>query len=118
MNSLHLTANRLRHHLLEWGGGDQVVLLLHGFLEHAHVWELVAPRLAEAGLHVYALDWRGHGDSQWIGAGGYYHFADYLPDVHDLSALERYGRVIARCRASVAPNRSATFSPGANPLSD
>jgi pimeloyl-ACP methyl ester carboxylesterase len=81
MRSLHLTANRLRHHLLEWGGGDRVVLLLHGFLEQAHVWELVGPRLADAGLHVYALDWRGHGDSEWIGAGGYYHFADYVADL-------------------------------------
>ncbi|HSP96146.1 MAG TPA: alpha/beta hydrolase [Candidatus Dormibacteraeota bacterium] len=81
MRSLHLTANRLTHHLLEWGSGARVVLLLHGFLEHAHVWELVAPRLAEAGLHVYALDWRGHGDSQWVGAGGYYHFADYVADL-------------------------------------
>ncbi|MFN8641176.1 MAG: alpha/beta hydrolase [Candidatus Binatia bacterium] len=81
MQSLHLTANRLRHHLLEWGGGERVVLLLHGFLEHAHVWELVGPRLAAAGLHVYALDWRGHGDSEWIGAGGYYHFADYVADL-------------------------------------
>jgi pimeloyl-ACP methyl ester carboxylesterase len=81
MRSLHLTANRLRHHLLEWGSGERIVLLLHGFLEHAHVWELAAPRLAAAGLHVYALDWRGHGDSEWVGAGGYYHFADYVADL-------------------------------------
>ena len=84
MRSLHLTANRLRHHLLEWGSGDRVVVLLHGFLEHAHVWELVAPQLAAAGLHVYALDWRGHGDSEWVGAGGYYHFADYVADLDDI----------------------------------
>jgi pimeloyl-ACP methyl ester carboxylesterase len=74
-------ANRLRHHLLEWGDAGDVVLLLHGFLEHAHVWDWVAPRLAEAGCHVFALDWRGHGDSDWIGAGGYYHFADYVADL-------------------------------------
>jgi len=76
-----LTANGLRHHLLEWGAGGTVVLLLHGFLEHAHVWDLAAPELAGAGYHVYALDWRGHGDSEWIGAGGYYHFADYTADL-------------------------------------
>lgn len=57
------------------------MLLLHGFLEHAHVWDFVAPRLASAGYHVFALDWRGHGDSQWIGPGGYYHFADYTADL-------------------------------------
>ena len=73
-----ITANRLTQHLLEWGSeGRPVVLLLHGFLEHAHVWDWAAPRLAAAGYHVFALDWPGHGDSEWVGPGGYYHFADY-----------------------------------------
>jgi pimeloyl-ACP methyl ester carboxylesterase len=79
--SRFLVANRLRHHLLEWGEDGPVVLLLHGFLEHAHAWDLVAPRLAAAGRHVFALDWRGHGDSEWVGSGGYYHFADYAADL-------------------------------------
>lgn len=79
--SRYLIANRLRHHLLEWGDSGPVVLLLHGFLEHAYTWHLVAPRIAAAGYHVYALDWRGHGDSDWVGAGGYYHFADYVADL-------------------------------------
>jgi len=81
VRDVFVTANRLKLHLIEWGAGDRVVLLLHGFLEHAHVWDWVAPRLAEAGCHVYALDWRGHGDSQWVGAGGYYHFIDYVADL-------------------------------------
>jgi pimeloyl-ACP methyl ester carboxylesterase len=76
-----LTANRLTHHVLEWGSEGPVVLLLHGFLEHAHAWDWVATRLAEAGYHVVAPDWRGHGDSEWIGPGGYYHFADYVADL-------------------------------------
>lgn len=79
--SRQITGNRLRHHLLEWGESGPTVLLLHGFLEHAHTWHLVAPRIAEAGYHVYALDWRGHGDSEWVGAGGYYHFPDYTADL-------------------------------------
>jgi pimeloyl-ACP methyl ester carboxylesterase len=79
--SRHVVANRLRHHLLDWGGSGPVVLLLHGFLEHAHAWDLAAPRMAAGGYHVYALDWRGHGDSDWIGPGGYYHFADYTADL-------------------------------------
>ncbi len=78
---LFIDANRLRQHLLEWGAGERIVLLLHGFLEHAHVWDWVAPLLADAGLHVFALDWRGHGESQWIGSGGYYHFPDYTADL-------------------------------------
>lgn len=78
---LFLTANRLRLHLLEWNGGGPTVLLVHGFLEHAHTWDFVAPILADAGYRVLALDWRGHGESEWIGAGGYYHFADYSADL-------------------------------------
>lgn len=74
-------ANRLRHHLVEWPGEGPVVLLCHGFLEHARVWDFVAPSLVAAGFHPYALDWRGHGDSEWVGRGGYYHFADYVADV-------------------------------------
>jgi pimeloyl-ACP methyl ester carboxylesterase len=78
-----VVANRLRHHLLEWGDSGPVVLLLHGFLEHAHAWDWVAPRLA-ADHHVFALDFRGHGDSERVGAGGYYHFADYTADLASL----------------------------------
>ncbi|MBI3782500.1 MAG: alpha/beta hydrolase [Deltaproteobacteria bacterium] len=79
-----LIANRLKLHLLEWGDGDDVVLLLHGFLEHAHAWDFVASLLADTGYRVFALDWRGHGDSEWVGAGGYYHFIDYVADLADL----------------------------------
>lgn len=76
-----IEANRLRHHLLEWSDTGPTVLLLHGFLEHAHAWDFVAPRIAAAGYRVLALDWRGHGDTEWIGRGGYYHFPDYAADL-------------------------------------
>lgn len=79
--SFYVESNRLRHHLLDWGGDGPVVLLLHGFLEHAQTWYRVAPHLAAAGYRVYALDWRGHGDSDWVGRGGYYHFIDYTADL-------------------------------------
>jgi pimeloyl-ACP methyl ester carboxylesterase len=78
-----LTANGLRLHLLEWGepGQRPPILLLHGFQEHAHAWDWLAPLLVAAGHHVLALDLRGHGDSEWVGRGGYYHFPDYVADV-------------------------------------
>jgi pimeloyl-ACP methyl ester carboxylesterase len=68
-------------HLLEWGREhDHTVLLVHGFLDHAWAWEDVATRLASR-FHVLAPDMRGHGDSDRVGAGGYYHFMDYVADV-------------------------------------
>jgi pimeloyl-ACP methyl ester carboxylesterase len=98
-----IVANRLRHHLLDWGGQGPLVLLLHGFLEHAHAWDDVAPVLAAAGHHVLALDWRGHGDSEWVGAGGYYHFADYTADLAFLiRALGGRTALIGHSMGSVA----------------
>jgi pimeloyl-ACP methyl ester carboxylesterase len=76
-----LDANGLRLHVAERGVGGPPVLLLHGFLEHARAWDFVAAPLAAAGFRVAALDWRGHGDSEWVGRGGYYHFADYVADL-------------------------------------
>ena len=50
-------------HLLDWGGeGRTPVLLLHGFTGHAHAWDTLSIAL-QPHFHVYALDQRGHGDS-------------------------------------------------------
>src|SRR5580700_9360478 len=55
----------LRFHFLEWGNQDAPpVLLLHGGNQSAHSWDLVSLHLSDR-YHVYALDQRGHGDSEW-----------------------------------------------------
>ena len=72
-------------HCLEWGepNGDPLVLV-HGFLDLAFSW---TPFVAELQrrmarpLWIIAPDCRGHGDSGWVGAGGYYHFPDYVFDL-------------------------------------
>jgi pimeloyl-ACP methyl ester carboxylesterase len=88
-------ATGLAYHVLEWErDGDTTFVLVHGFLDVAHGWRLVAERLA-ARAHVIAPDLRGHGDSDWIGAGGYYHFMDYVADLDDVIAR------LARPRAIV-----------------
>jgi pimeloyl-ACP methyl ester carboxylesterase len=82
---LSIEANQLRHHVLEWdGGGNSTVLCLHGFLDLAWGFAPIAPALAQAGYHVIAPDLRGHGLSERVGRGGYYHFMDYVFDVTDL----------------------------------
>ncbi|MCP5029275.1 MAG: alpha/beta hydrolase [Actinomycetia bacterium] len=54
-----------RFHYLEWGDPSaQSVLLLHGSNQSAHSWDLVSLHLADR-FHVFALDQRGHGDSEW-----------------------------------------------------
>ncbi|HWO03635.1 MAG TPA: alpha/beta hydrolase, partial [Methylomirabilota bacterium] len=60
-----VSVNGLRFHVLDWGGeGRTPLLLLHGFTGHAHAWDTLAIAL-QPHFHVYALDQRGHGDSDW-----------------------------------------------------
>jgi pimeloyl-ACP methyl ester carboxylesterase len=74
----------LRLHVVEWSGPrDETILLHHGFLDQARSWDLVAEALA-ARYRVIAVDARGHGDSGWIGKGGYYYFQDYVFDLTDV----------------------------------
>lgn len=80
-------------HILEWGDGDHTVVLIHGFLDNAWGWQPVVDAALSAGLHVVAPDMRGHGDSDWVGPGGYYHFVDYLADLHELVAEVGRARV-------------------------
>ena len=65
-------------HCLEWGEpvGEPIVLV-HGFLDQAHSWKFFVDELLNKSrqpLWIIAPDCRGHGDSGWVGAGGYYHF--------------------------------------------
>src|SRR5262245_7125425 len=87
----------LTHHVLEWGADDpsrdHTVILLHGFLDIAWGWVAVAEPGLAARFHVVAPDLRGHGDSDRVGAGGYYHFPDYLADLHELVAKLGRARV-------------------------
>jgi pimeloyl-ACP methyl ester carboxylesterase len=58
------------------------VLILHGFLDQGAAWHEVGARLADAlDRPVIAPDHRGHGLSDHVGPGGWYHFWDYVADV-------------------------------------
>src|SRR5215212_6861828 len=62
-----------------YGDAGQPVLLLHGGGQTRHAWRHTAEHLARAGAAAYALDQRGHGDSEWV-ADGHYAFADFADD--------------------------------------
>lgn len=77
-------------HCLEWGEPNATpLLLIHGFLDQAFSWtpfvDVLNERVKQP-LWIVAPDGRGHGDSGWVGSGGYYHFPDY---VFDLSCVVR-----------------------------
>jgi pimeloyl-ACP methyl ester carboxylesterase len=69
--------------VVEWGASPAraTCLLLHGFMDAAATFDLVAPALAAAGVRVVAPDLRGFGESDRVSGGGYYHFPDYVADV-------------------------------------
>lgn len=60
------------------------VLLLHGGGQTRHSWAGTGKSLAENGFTTYAVDQRGHGDSDWSEDGAY-RFTDYARDCIDLS---------------------------------
>lgn len=63
--SRHTVVRSLRFHFSEWGEpGAPQILLLHGGNQSAHSWDLVSLHLSDR-YHVFALDQRGHGDSEW-----------------------------------------------------
>jgi pimeloyl-ACP methyl ester carboxylesterase len=123
-----VSANGLSHHVLTWNdGGQPTIVLCHGFLDMAHGFEWVADALAAAGFRVVAFDFRGHGRTEWVGRGGYYHFADYVLDLASLLPLvadapvhlvgHSMGGTVACLFAGTRPNaiRSLTLVEGLGP---
>jgi pimeloyl-ACP methyl ester carboxylesterase len=56
--------NGVNLHYLRWGEGNpKKLMLVHGWTGFKELWKDFAPRLAENGLDVVAMDLRGHGDS-------------------------------------------------------
>ena len=84
VNGLRLAVHRFSKADASPAPERKTVLLLHGFLDAAASWDLVAEPLCDAGFEVVAPDLRGFGLSERAGAGGYYHFPDYIADVDEL----------------------------------
>ena len=79
----HVVLGGMRLHYLDWGspGGGRgtprglPVVFLHGGGLNAHTWDIICLAVREE-HHCYALDLRGHGDSEWSPA------LDYLSLIH------------------------------------
>lgn len=68
----------LRFHYRNWDGGGPPLILLHGLASNSHIWDLVAPLLAQR-FSVVALDQRSHGESTGTDHG--YDFATIVQDL-------------------------------------
>ena len=85
-------ARGLRFHYLEWGQpGATPMVVLHGLTGLARMWDVFCGAFA-SDYHIFCLDQRGHGDTQWPNPPS---FAgdDYVEDVRALAdgwGLERF----------------------------
>ncbi|MQG32707.1 MAG: alpha/beta hydrolase, partial [SAR202 cluster bacterium] len=57
-----VTVDGLNFHYRDWGGSGEPIVLLHGLASTSHIWDMVAPILAQNHA-VIAVDQRGHGES-------------------------------------------------------
>jgi pimeloyl-ACP methyl ester carboxylesterase len=67
-------------HLRDWGGSGVPLLLTHGMAAHTHWWDSTAPHLS-AVFHCTALDFRGHGDSEWLSNSETYDSSRWVEDI-------------------------------------
>lgn len=103
-------------HYLEWGEpSGEPLILVHGFLDQAAGWgpfvRFLQTKLGHA-TWIVAPDCRGHGDSGWVGAGGYYHFPDYVFDLDCLIralGAERFKLIGHSMGGSISLLYSGTF---------
>jgi pimeloyl-ACP methyl ester carboxylesterase len=71
--SHHIVIHGMRLHYLDWGvKGHRPILFLHGGGLNAHTWDVVCLMLRRD-YHCFALDQRGHGDSEWEPTSEYSH---------------------------------------------
>ena len=90
---LSIPAYGLKLHALERNPrGSPVVLLLHGWLDHAHSFDWLCDALPPS-LRAVALDFRGHGLSEHHSPGSSYALADYVADVNAAHEALREGRL-------------------------
>ena len=66
---LGATGNKLAADV--YGEQGDAVLLLHGGGQTRHAWRKTAEQIARESRIAYAVDLRGHGDSDWIESGAY-----------------------------------------------
>jgi 2-(acetamidomethylene)succinate hydrolase len=75
----------------EWPGGSTNLVLLHGSSSYGLQWEWIVDHLDDR-FHVFALDQRGHGDSDR--PDGEYSAEEYAEDVHQFVDALGLGRIV------------------------
>jgi esterase len=105
-------ANGLRHHLIVRGSpGTPPVLMVHGLTQQAHVFDGIAAHLS-ARFHVYCVDVRGRGESEWA-PPGQYTTDNYVADLEAVRlalGLQRFALVGTSMGGMIATQYAATHA--------
>jgi pimeloyl-ACP methyl ester carboxylesterase len=89
----HVVLRGMRLHYVDWGtAGLPPILFLHGGGLTARTWDLVCLALRDSS-HCFALDQRGHGDSEWS-PGLEYDTAAHVGDIEALIECLALGRPV------------------------
>lgn len=94
-------------HYLDWAGGPEVLVLLHGGALSAHSFDLLALAIG-ADVRCIAVDLRGHGESSWAERYGVEDWADDLTalvDRLDVGRVHLAGMSLGGCIAGHAALR-------------
>lgn len=94
-----IQAGDVKLHYFEHGAGDNIIIFIHGYLGCGEWMDLIWPRLSRD-IHVYAIDWRGCGDSEKPAITG--DFENYSLKQHAqdmINAVKALG--ISKCSLSV-----------------
>jgi len=73
-----VTVNNVKLNYIEQGAGNEVIIFIHGFSGSLGEWQKVLELLPEE-YHAYALDLRGHGQSEKPGS---YQLTDFVKDIY------------------------------------
>ena len=114
VEELELQTPWLRLAARAWGpSGGLPVLAVHGWLDNAASFDVLAPLLP--GMRLVAVDLTGHGRSGHRPFGAHYHFVDFIPDMvaaADALGWDRFavlghsmGGGIASFMAAILPER-------------
>jgi len=102
---IELDCSNLRLAARAWGDPALPKLLaLHGWLDNAASFDALAPLLCRH-FHIVAIDFPGHGRSQWRAPGAWYHTVDYLSDALGAAGAlgwQRFGMLGHSLGAAVA----------------
>ena len=101
----------LNLHYLEWGTtGNPPVIMVHGLSGNAHGFDDLAPHFV-AKYHVFSVDVRGRGNSDWAEDGDYSNEA-YVSDLEGFRAalgLERFSLVGTSMGGRISLSYSGTY---------